>query len=121
MERTDPRREDVHEARADGWRAVTEARTLARTAVARSAQERAARQLVAGLRADGARRRVRLTVEDLWLRFVALGGNADELELDGFLAGVMPLSFHQQSVLSQALRERRLELLQPNDDTAAHD
>lgn len=117
MERTDTRREDVHRAPADAWRTVTEAWAVARTAVARSARERANRQLAAGQRADGARRLGLLTVEELWLRFVALGGNADLLELDGFLGGVMPLPFDQQAVLAQTLRERRLELLRPTDDT----
>jgi hypothetical protein len=50
-------------------------------------------------------------LQDLWLRYWALGGNADWLDLDGYLAGVLPLGHDQQVVLLQALRERRFELM----------
>jgi hypothetical protein len=106
-------------AHAGTWRTVTEAWALARTSVTRSVQQREARQIAAGQRADDARRRGLLTVQELWLRFVALGGNADQLELDGFLAGVLPLPFDQQAVLGQALRERRMELPRPAHEVPA--
>jgi hypothetical protein len=87
-----------------------EACLRARDAVAESVLQRQSRQLAAGRRADDARRRSGLTVPELWLSVVSLGGNADLLDIDGFLAGVLPLAPDQQIVLSQALREQRLDL-----------
>jgi hypothetical protein len=83
----------------------------ARETVARLIALRQARQSGAGRRADDARRRGELTLQDLWLRYWALGGNADWLDLDAYLAGVLPLCHDQQVVLLQALRERRFELM----------
>jgi hypothetical protein len=91
-------------------RAVNE---RAHDTVAKLGALRRVRQSGAGRRADDARRRGELTLQDLWLRYWALGGDADWLDLDGFLAGVLPLGSHQQVVLLQALRERRLELAPP--------
>jgi hypothetical protein len=54
---------------------------------------------------DAARARAELTVQDLWLRYVALGGTGDAFDLDGYLQGLVPLDTFQQDVLAQALNE----------------
>lgn len=54
---------------------------------------------------DAARVRLELTVHDLWLRYVALGGTGDAFDLDGYLQGLVPLGAFQQDVLAQALNE----------------
>ena len=54
---------------------------------------------------DAARVRTELTVQDLWLRYVALGGTGDAFDLDGYLQGLVPLETFQQDVLAQALNE----------------
>lgn len=54
---------------------------------------------------DGARMRAELTVQGLWLRYVALGGTGDALDLDGYLQGLIPLEVFQQDVLAQSLNE----------------
>src|SRR5919199_1856986 len=56
-------------------------------------------------RMDAARVRAELTVQDLWLRYVALGGTGDAFDLDGYLQGLCPLATFQQDVLAQALNE----------------
>ena len=56
-------------------------------------------------RMDAARTYAGLTVQDLWLRYVALGGSGDAFDLDGYLQGLMPLETFQQTVLAQALNE----------------
>jgi hypothetical protein len=54
---------------------------------------------------DAARIRAELTVQDLWLRYLALGGANDAFDIDGFLQGLVPLDTFQCSVLAQALNE----------------
>lgn len=54
---------------------------------------------------DVARVRAELTVQDLWLRYVALTGTSDAFDLDGYLQGLLPLGAFQQEVLAQALNE----------------
>jgi hypothetical protein len=54
---------------------------------------------------DAARVRAELTVQDLWLRYLALGGSGDAFDLDGYLQGLVPLESFQQDVLAQALNE----------------
>jgi hypothetical protein len=56
-------------------------------------------------RMDAARVRAELTVQDLWLRYVALGGTGDAFDLDGYLQGLVSLETFQQDVLAQALNE----------------
>ena len=63
---------------------------------------------------EAARVRAELTVQDLWLRYVALGGTGDAFDLDGYLQGLLPMETFQQDVLAQALNEA-LE-----DDYRAH-
>ena len=54
---------------------------------------------------NAARVRAGLTVQGLWLRYVALGGNGDAFDVDGYLQGLAPLDARQQDVLAQALNE----------------
>ena len=54
---------------------------------------------------DAARVHAELTVQGLWLRYVALGGTGDAFDLDGYLQGLVPLEAFQQDVLAQALNE----------------
>ncbi|WP_138758902.1 hypothetical protein [Modestobacter altitudinis] len=56
-------------------------------------------------RMDAARIRAELSVQDLWLRYVALGGTGDAFDLDGYLQALVPLDVFQQDVLAQALNE----------------
>jgi hypothetical protein len=54
---------------------------------------------------DVARVQAQLTVQDLWLRYLALGGAGDAFEVDGYLQGLVPLDTFQQDVLAQAINE----------------
>jgi hypothetical protein len=63
---------------------------------------------------EAARVRAQLSVQELWLRYVALGGTGDAFDLDGYLQALSPLEPFQQDVLAQALNEA-LE-----DDYRAH-
>jgi hypothetical protein len=63
---------------------------------------------------DAARVRAELTVPDLWLRYVALGGTGDAFDLDGYLQGLVPLETFQQDVLAQALNEALEECYRAN-------
>jgi hypothetical protein len=55
----------------------------------------------------------RLTVEDLWLRYFALGGNAGKVEIEAYLSGLMPLPSLQHNILAHAINERLDELGPP--------
>jgi hypothetical protein len=74
---------------------------------------------------DEARARAELTVQDLWLRYLALGGTGDAFDLDGYLHGLVPLDPFQQDVLAQAINEALRELYQahrvPLSEPAAAD
>ena len=55
---------------------------------------------------EAARVRGELTVQDLWLRYLALGGNHDAFDIDGYLQGLLPLERLEEHVLAVALNER---------------
>ena len=55
---------------------------------------------------ETARIRAELTVQDLWLRYLALGGNHDAFDIDGYLQGLLPLETSEEHVLAVALNER---------------
>ncbi|MET0693596.1 MAG: hypothetical protein ABWX96_09560 [Propionibacteriaceae bacterium] len=55
----------------------------------------------------------RLTVEELWLRYFALGGDAGKVEIEAYLAGLMPLPSLQHNILAHAINERLDELGPP--------
>ncbi len=67
---------------------------------------------VAGARPALARAYARtgLDVGGLWLRYVALGGNADVMEVDGYLQGLLLLMRGEHNVLACAVNERLDEL-----------
>ena len=48
----------------------------------------------------------RLTLEQLWHRYFALGGTAGLLEVDAFLQGLMPLPDLERDLLAHAVNER---------------
>ncbi|WP_410661188.1 PP2C family protein-serine/threonine phosphatase [Amycolatopsis sp. lyj-112] len=54
--------------------------------------------------------RTGLTVEQLWLRYFALGGGVTELELDAFLQGLMTLPRIQRDMVAHAVNERLEEV-----------
>ena len=54
---------------------------------------------------ETARMRAELGVQELWLRYLALGGNADGFDVDGYLQGLVQLDTFQQDVLAQAVNE----------------
>ena len=58
---------------------------------------------------DVARVQAELSVQDLWLRYLALGGTGDAFDLDGYLQGLVPLDTFEQDVLAQALNEALAE------------
>lgn len=54
---------------------------------------------------ESARVRAELTVEDLWWRYVALGGNGNVFDLDAHLHGISSLGDPEHDVLAHALNE----------------
>ena len=54
---------------------------------------------------EAARLRADLTVQQLWLRYLALGGSSDAFDVDGHLQGLVPLAASQRDVLAQAVNE----------------
>lgn len=54
---------------------------------------------------EAARRHVDLSVQQLWLRYLALGGSSDAFDVDGYLQDLVPLDDFQQDVLAQAVNE----------------
>lgn len=57
------------------------------------------------LRMDAARIRAELSVQDLWLRYLGLGGTDDAFDLDGYLQGLVPLDAFQEDLLAQTVNE----------------
>ncbi|MFC9255977.1 PP2C family protein-serine/threonine phosphatase [Amycolatopsis thailandensis] len=54
--------------------------------------------------------RTGLTLEQLWLRYFALGGDVSELELEAFLQGLVPLPRIQRDMVAHAVNERLEEV-----------
>jgi hypothetical protein len=54
-----------------------------------------------------------MRVEELWLAYFALGGNAGRYEVEAYLAGLMPMSAQEHNVLAHAVNERLAELTSP--------
>ena len=52
----------------------------------------------------------RLTMNDLWVRYFALGGMSTPLELEAYLYGALCPTAHDHNVLVHTLNERLLEL-----------
>lgn len=59
---------------------------------------------------EAARRRGELTVQEVWLRYLTLGGACDLFELEAFLSGLHPVSAFEQDLLAVALNERLEEV-----------
>lgn len=59
---------------------------------------------------DETRRDVALSVEELWLRYVALGGTAEHNTLHGFLEGEVAVPIRDHDIIAQALNERLWDL-----------
>jgi hypothetical protein len=57
-------------------------------------------------RFEAARVRGELTVQELWTRYLALGGHADEFDIDGYLQGLVGLDAFEQVILAVALNEQ---------------
>ena len=58
-------------------------------------------------------RHAELTVQELWLRYFALGGDAGPTEVDAYVHGLMPFSQIEHNVLALAVNERLNELPPP--------
>ncbi|WP_409329587.1 hypothetical protein [Trujillonella humicola] len=54
-----------------------------------------------------------LTVRQLWVRYLALGGDADEVEVDAFVHELAPMSRRETDVLVHTLNERLQDLRRP--------
>jgi hypothetical protein len=52
-----------------------------------------------------------LTLEQLWMRYFGIGGDADLMDVDGYLAGLTSLPEGQRDVLAHAVNERLDELV----------
>ena len=61
-----------------------------------------------------------LDLQDVWFRYIALGGDAAPLELEAYLVGLMPFDDYQCDILAQALNERLSELGLPRDVPYPH-
>ena len=54
---------------------------------------------------DVARRRSGLSLEGLWIRYFALGGDASHLELEGFLTGALVPNRMQRDLVAHVINE----------------
>lgn len=54
---------------------------------------------------DRARRDAGLTVTDLWLRYLALGGAHEPVDLEAFLHGALEPSTHERHLIAHAIGE----------------
>ena len=59
---------------------------------------------------ERARRDVGMSVDDLWMRYFALGGMSTALEIEAYLLGALIVPSHDHDVLAVALNERFSEL-----------
>lgn len=70
-------------------------------------------RLLAAVRAGG------LSMEQLWLRYFALGGDVGRVEVEAYLSALMPLSALQHDMLAHAINERLDEIAPPRVPYAA--
>jgi hypothetical protein len=54
---------------------------------------------------EAARKEIGLSLDDLWIRYFALGGNAEPLEVNGYLSDLLTLEIREHNVLALALNE----------------
>ena len=55
-----------------------------------------------------------LTLEQLWMRYFALGGSADLLDVDAYLSGLASFPQSERDLLAHAVNERLDELIAPH-------
>ncbi len=51
-------------------------------------------------------RATRLTLDQVWSRFLALGGDAAALDLAAYMSGLSVLSDHEHNILARAINDR---------------
>lgn len=54
-----------------------------------------------------------LTIDELWMRYFSLGGDAGRLELDAYLNGAIAMPPMQHDMLAHAINERLDEIAPP--------
>ena len=59
---------------------------------------------------EQARRELALSVADLWMRYFALGGMQDAIEVEATLFGALVADDHNRDIIAVALNERFSEL-----------
>jgi hypothetical protein len=59
---------------------------------------------------NDARIQGRLSVQDLWVRYLGVGGNCDIFDIDAHLQGISALDRFEHNTLAYALNERLDEL-----------
>ena len=59
---------------------------------------------------EQARRDLALSVADLWMRYFALGGMQDAIEVEATLFGALISDDHNRDIIAVALNERFFEL-----------
>ena len=59
---------------------------------------------------EAARRSADWTIAELWIDYLALGGNLLVFDLEGYLCGLMPMPEKEQDMLACALNERLTDL-----------
>ena len=106
MGRPDPFEQEPSDREAPGPGALGP-KPLDRDSWERDSWEREQRSLT------GAFAAAKLTVEELWLRYFALGGDAGKVEIEAYLSGLMPLPTLQHNILAHAINERLDELGPP--------
>ena len=55
-------------------------------------------------------RRSQLSLTELWIRYLAIGGSAGELEFEAYLLGLLRMDIYQHNLIAQALNEFFLDL-----------
>ena len=59
---------------------------------------------------EQARRDIGLSIDDLWMRYFALGGMSTALELEAILYNALVADVHDRDVLTVAINERFAEI-----------
>ena len=59
---------------------------------------------------EAARQQAMLTLDDLWIRYLGLGGTAIQSEFKGYVEGTSHPSDHDHDVLAHALNERFMDM-----------
>jgi hypothetical protein len=59
---------------------------------------------------EAARQQAMLSFDDLWIRYLGLGGEATHDEMRGYVEGTARPSSHEHDVLAHALNERFMDM-----------